>query len=190
MTEYKELKPQQLIQHTKHWVKTVVIEQHFCPFAKREFDKNRIHYAVITESDLVSQIEQLHTQCRLLDDDPSIATSLLIYPHGVDDFEDYLDLLTLGTEILEKLGYEGTYQLASFHPNYCFANTAPEDASNYTNRSPYPMLHILRESQLATAVEAHPHPEKIPEDNIKTCHQLGHATLQKLLNDCYQQNTK
>lgn len=173
------------IQQTKNWLSSVIIEHSICPFAKREFDNNRIHFEVIESTDLQEQLEQLILQCEALDDDPQRETSLLIFPNTLSDFEDYLDLVEIATELLEKQNYEGVYQLASFHPQYRFEDSAIDDASNYTNRSPYPMLHILREESIEKVLENYPNPENIPDRNIELTRELGLATMKKLLADSY-----
>jgi len=119
-----------------------VIGHGLCPFAKTEFDAGRIDYAVITAEGLENLIEPVLTACDALNTDKTIATSLLIYPGAFLDFEDYLDALDLAERLLTDQGYDGIYQLASFHPRYVFDGAAAEDASHYTNRSPYPMFHI------------------------------------------------
>ena len=116
---------------------------------------------------------------------PEVQTSLLIYPYGLESFDAYLDFLAIAEELLQVQAYEGIFQLASFHPQYCFDGALLDDPANYTNRSPYPMLHLLRESSLEKALANYPEPEKIPQHNIALTRQLGLATLEKLLNDCY-----
>ena len=175
-----------IINQTKKWLSNVIIGHTLCPFAKREYDNNRIHYAVIEAADLQSQLEQIIMQCAALDNVAERETSLLIFPRALSNFEDYLDMLETATALLEKQGYEGVYQLASFHPKYCFAETALDDASNYTNRSPYPMLHILREASVETALENFPNPENIPDRNIQLTQGLGLQVMKKLLADCYK----
>ena len=134
----------------------------------------------------IRQLEQIIAQCAALDNAANRETSLLIFPRALSDFEDYLDMLEIATALLEKQGYEGVYQLASFHPKYCFAEAAPDDASNYTNRSPYPMLHILREASVEAALENFPNPENIPDRNIQLTKGLGLTVMKKLLADCYK----
>lgn len=180
-----------LISQTKKWLSSVIIDNNLCPFAKREYDNNRIHYVVVETSDLQFQLEQIIIQCAVLDNAANIETSLLIFPAGLSAFEDYLDFLEIATALLEIQEYEGIYQLASFHPKYCFANTIPDhpnldDPSNYTNRSPYPMVHILREASIETVLKKYPNPEKIPENNIQLTRGLGLKAVQKLLADCYK----
>ena len=175
-----------IINQTKKWLSNVIIDHTLCPFAKREYDNNRIHYAVIEATDLQSQLEQIIMHCVALGNDANRETSLLIFPRVLSDFEDYLDVLETATTLLEKQGYEGIYQLASFHPKYCFANAALDDPSNYTNRSPYPMLHILREASVETALENFPNPENIPDRNIQLTKGLGLHVMKELLADCYK----
>ena len=175
----------QIIQQTKNWLSNVIIQHGICPFAKREYENNRIHYDIIESADLQTQLEQLILQCEALDNDAEIETSLLIFPTALADFEDYLDVLEIATELMEKQGYEGVYQLASFHPDYCFDGADKDDASNYTNRSPYPMFHILREASIEKALANYPDPENIPERNIQLTRNLGLEQMKKLLSDCY-----
>jgi len=174
-----------IIEQTKKWLSTVIIKYSICPFAKREHDNNRIHYEVIESKSLESQLEQLILQCEALDDDKNRETSLLIFPNALSDFEGYLDVVEISNELMTKQGYEGIYQLASFHPQYRFADSPIDDASNYTNRSPYPMLHILREESIEKVLTNYPNPEEIPERNIKLTQDLGLQEMKKLLSDCY-----
>ncbi len=170
-----------IINQSKHWVKGFVIKHNICPFAKREYDKDAIHYDMVNNSKLEEQLQAFIQACSQLDEDNSIETTLLIYPKGLDDFDDYLDFLALANQLLEKQGYEGIYQLASFHPDYCFEGIDDNDASNYSNRSPYPMLHLLRENSLEKALANYPDPEAIPQRNIAYLQKLGREQLTQLL---------
>ena len=174
-----------LINQTKKWLSSVVIAHNLCPFAKREYDNETIHYAVIEAVDTEGQLKQVMQQCTELDEQGARETSLLIFPHAFSDFEDYLNLLDVATVLLKDLGYEGVYQLASFHPHYRFEGTAADAPSNYTNRSPYPMLHILREASVEIALENYPNPETIPERNIQVTQALGLKVMQDLLAQSY-----
>ena len=175
-----------LINQTKKWLSSVVIAHNLCPFAKREYDNKAIHYAVIEAVDSEGQLKQVMQQCAELDEQGTRETSLLIFPYALSDFEDYLNLLDFATVLLKDLGYEGVYQLASFHPHYQFDGTAADAPSNYTNRSPYPMLHILREASVEIALENYPNPETIPERNIQVTQALGLKVMQDLLARCYE----
>jgi len=97
-----------------------------------------------------------------------------------ENFDDYLDFLEISNQLLIDQGYEGVFQLASFHPDYCFADTSPDDPANYTNRSPWPMLHIIREASLEQVLQNYPNPEDIPQRNIDYCRQLGLEVMQKM----------
>jgi len=175
-----------IIKQTQCWIEKVIIHYSICPFAKREFEKNNIHYEVIDTDDMQNQLEQLIIQCESLDQDPNRETSLLIFPNGLSDFDRYLDLLEISIELLDKQGYEGIYQLASFHPQYRFEGSAIDDPSNYTNRSPYPMLHILREASVEQRLEHYPKPENIPDNNIHLTTELGIKKMKQLLADCFK----
>lgn len=180
------LKTASLISSTQAWLSLVVIELGLCPFAKREFDAGRIHYAVVDTPDIQAQLERIIKECSALDVDETLETSLLIFAGCLTDFEDYLDMLDIATALLAEQGYEGVYQLASFHPDYCFADVLANDPSHYTNRSPYPMVHILREASVEAALISHPNPESIPDRNIKLTRQLGLAAMQSLLKSCFE----
>lgn len=173
------------IDATRAWLETVIINYGLCPFAKRELDCGGIRFCVDEDTDTETCLHHLIAECVRLDDDASIVTTLLIYSQGFADFADYLDFLSLAEALLVAQGYEGIYQLASFHPEYCFADAATDDAANYTNRSPYPMLHLLRESSIGEAISSHPNPDGIPERNIKLTRQLGLSQMQALLAACY-----
>ena len=174
------------INQTKKWLENVIIKHTLCPFAKHEHDNGRIHYEVIETADLHSQLEQIAAQFTALDTDANRETSLLIFPLGLSEFKNYLDMLNIAEDLLKQQGYEGVYQLASFHPGYCFAGARVDDPSNYTNKSPYPMLHILRESSVEAALKNYPNPEKIPERNIQLTKDLGLKVMTALLEECYK----
>lgn len=174
------------IRHTQTWLSSVIIAHTFCPFAKREFDNDHIHYAVIETTDVRNILDEVMAQCAALDKHDAPETSLLIIASGLSDFEDYLDVLHLANETLVAQGYEGTYQLASFHPNYRFEDAEPEDPANFTNRSPYPMIHILREASIEATLKTYPNPENIPARNIERAQKLGLQAMKDLLAQCYE----
>ncbi len=173
-----------IIQQTRAWLKAVVIDHELCPFAKREYDRNSIHYCVIETAIVEDCLTSLMLECHHLDTNPGCETILLILTQGFKDFEDFLALIDIAEALLIEQGYEGIYQLASFHPDYCFADAPHDDPANYTNRSPYPMLHLLREASIEAVLKTYPDPESIPERNIQHTRELGITTLQKLLSDC------
>lgn len=174
-----------VICHTRHWVKTVIVGLNFCPFAKRELERERIRFSVSEQTEVEYILEDVVSECVYLEKNEDIETTLLIFPEAVADFESYLDMLDLAEQLLIDMGYEGIYQLASFHPQYCFAQATSDDAANYTNRSPYPMLHLLRESSLEQALLNYPEPENIPEKNINRAREAGLENMQSRLEQCY-----
>ena len=181
--------PNQLpISATKAWLKSVVIQLNLCPFAKREFESDTIAYKIVDDEHIQNCLLSLIEQCHRLDVEDNIQTVLLIYTTAFADFEDYLEFLEYAESLLLDQGYGGIYQLASFHPDYCFEGVALNDASNYTNRSPYPMLHLLRESSIEQALIAYSHPEKIPQRNIELTRKMGADKLQTLLEQCFSLN--
>jgi len=174
-----------LIRATQTWLKTFIIEYSICPFAKRELERGSIRFSVDQGTEIESCLLNLILECDQLNIDKSIETTLLIYGNAFTVFDDYLDFLELAETLLIKQDYEGVYQLASFHPDYCFEGSEPDDPANYTNRSPYPMLHLLRETSIDRAVATYPHPENIPQRNIELTRELGLARMQALLAACY-----
>lgn len=166
----------------KNWINATIIEFNFCPFAKREFDNNRIHYEVVDEQSPEEQLHALVNEWQRLDQHSEIETTIVVFPIGLESFFDYLDRIDIANELLASEGYEGIYQLASFHPDYCFADVHQDDPSNFTNRSPYPLIHILREASLEKVLEKYPSPEKIPEDNVKLTREKGVEFFQQRLN--------
>lgn len=171
------------IDATRHWLQRVVIGLNLCPFAKAVHVRNQIRY-VLSEAttpdallaDLTRELEFLHAA-----DPDMIDTTLLIHPDVLQDFLDYNDFLDVADDALEALGLEGEIQVASFHPDYQFDDSDPDDIENYSNRSPYPMLHLLREDSVERAVEAFPDPDAIVERNFETLQRLGLDGLRKLL---------
>lgn len=173
---------------TQAWLKSIIIEYNICPFAKRELERGSIRFSVNHDRDIEDCLLNLILECDRLDTDQSIETTLLIYASVFTVFDDYLDFLEIAETLLRDQGYEGVYQLASFHPDYCFQGAEQDDPANYTNRSPYPMLHLLRETSIERAVSAYPHPENIPQRNIELTRELGLTKMQALLAKCYQAN--
>jgi hypothetical protein len=174
---------EQVIRQTKKWVTDVVAGCNFCPFVSREIKQDTIHYQVEYAVDMASCLQAFLQECTRLDEE-KIATSLLIFPNGFPNFDDYLDLVALAEKLLKKEGYEGIYQVASFHPLYAFAGSPADDAANYTNRSVYPMLHLLREESIEQALLKYPDPEQIPERNIQFARKKGMAYMKMLRDSC------
>jgi uncharacterized protein len=170
-----------IIKATESWLNVFIIGQKICPFASRPYENKQISYQVYSGKDIHDCLQDLITECRRMDDDGSIETTLLILADLGIEFDYFLDLLALAEQLLTDQGYEGVYQLASFHPQYCFADSDPDDPANYTNRSPYPMLHIIREASIELALQSYPDAELIPERNIALLRKLGTERIRALL---------
>ena len=168
---------------TRRWLERAVIGLNLCPFAKAVYAKQQVRFVLSEATTPEALLEELAFELvRLAQTDPEQTdTTLLIHPHVLGDFLDYNDFLDQADAAVEALGLEGEIQVASFHPDYQFAGTEPDDASNCTNRSPYPTLHLLREDSVERAVEAFPDPDVIVERNIETLEKLGIEGWRKLL---------
>lgn len=175
-----------VIAETRAWVQRAVIGLNLCPFARAVHVKGQVRYVVNDAIDTESLMAALCEEMRLLvaADPAQIDTTLLIHPRVLGDFLDYNDFLGAADAALEALGHAGTLQIASFHPHYRFAGTAADDVGNATNRSPYPLLHLLREASVDRAVAAFPEPEAIYENNLRTLENLGPAGWSALLAQC------
>jgi hypothetical protein len=169
----------------RRWVQTVVVELDLCPFAGRELRLERVRFVVTPATTEAQLLESLQTELERLDTHPAVETTLLIHPGVLQDFDDYNQFLETADALLVAMGVEGIYQLASFHPHYRFADTAADDVENYTNRSPYPMLHLLREQSLERGIADYPGTEQIPLRNIALMKRLGVARLKQLLQACF-----
>ena len=173
-----------IICQTANWIESVVVACNFCPFARRVLENGNIHYQVTRETNLQACLEALLLTLVQLNKTPSIETSLIIYPQAFTRFDDYLEMLEIAENVLIDQGYEGTYQLASFHPEYRFADTPVDDPANYTNRSPHPMLHLLREYSIEQALQTYPDPEHIPERNVDYARAQGLEKMRSRLDAC------
>ncbi|WP_350295940.1 DUF1415 domain-containing protein [Limnohabitans sp. Rim8] len=162
---------------TRRWLERAVIGLNLCPFAKAVHVKQQIHYALSQARGVNELRDELGTQLReLVKLNPEVReTTLLIVPKVLRDFLDFNDFLAEAEEVLTALDLEGVIQIASFHPDYQFAGTRADDITNFTNRSPYPTLHLIREASIDRAVEAFPDPEVIFETNMNTLEKLGLA---------------
>lgn len=160
---------------TRIWLEKAVIGLNLCPFAKAVYMKRQIRFAVSGARDSDALAEDLVSELtHLASADPaSLDTTMLIHPHALTDFSEYNDFLSAADAIVDALGWSGEIQIASFHPDYRFEDSSPEDIENYTNRSPYPMLHLLREASVEKAVAAFPEASDIYLRNMETLRQLG-----------------
>jgi hypothetical protein len=171
-----------VIEATRNWVDKAVIGLNLCPFAKAVYVKEQIRYVVSDAETPEELLEQLMDELQYLSDTPAekVDTTLIIHPNVLTDFEDYNEFLDVADAAVEDMQLDGEIQVASFHPDYQFADTDKNDIGNYTNRSPYPTLHLLREDSIDRAVEAFPEAEDIFEKNIETMEKLGHEGWDKL----------
>jgi len=162
---------------TQRWVERAVVGLNLCPFARAPLAAKRIRYRVSHAAtaeglvdDLVAELQSLQ-----LSDPDDVETTLLIHPQVFGDFLDFNDFLEAADAAVEGLQLEGLIQVASFHPHYQFEGSAPDDIENYSNRAPYPILHLLREASVERAMELMPDTDQIFERNIETLRKLGHA---------------
>ena len=167
----------EVIAAMRQWVEKAVIGLNLCPFAKSVYVKNQVRFVVSEARHLDGFLEDLDRELDLLAaaDPAEIDTTLLIHPTLLADFLEFNDFTALAEAAVEEHGLEGILQVASFHPRFQFAETEPDDIGNYTNRAPFPTLHLIREDSLARAVEAFPNAEAIFERNIETLQKLGLA---------------
>ena len=170
---------------TRRWINSFIVDLNLCPFARREVMRNSMRFTVFEDSDPENILHALSEEITLLHNSPEIETSFLILPAGMPDFRDFNDFIYAAESLTEALGWEGRYQLVGFHPQYQFANTEPDDAENYTNRSPFPMLHILRESSVSDAVATTHDTALIPQRNIATLGDMGTTVLKARWRNCF-----
>jgi len=175
---------EQVILAVRKWVETFVVDMNLCPFAKRELVKDRVRFVSTSATTEEQLLQVLQTELEILNADPSVETTVLIHPDVLQDFYDFNDFLGVADNLLVDMGLEGIYQIASFHPDYQFGGTQPSDAENYTNRAPYPVLHLLREDSLERVIADYPNVDDIPERNIELMNTLGTDKLQALLKSC------
>ena len=174
------------IRQTKAWVEQVVIGLNLCPFASKPVKDNKVAYIAADDAPMEQHLQQLADCFKQLDSTLDIETSLLIFPGSYPSFDKYLELLHLSNLLLDDLRYTGVYQLASFHPAYCFENSDDDDAANFTNRSPYPMLHIIRESSVEKAIAGYKDIEQVPLRNVNTLRALGYRKMENTLQEILQ----
>ena len=180
---------QAVITATRKWVDDVVIAHNFCPFARYVRHPERIHYAVCDRAQDEDILTRLLQECQRLDATPEIATTLLMLPTGYEDFNGYLDLLQIAEHFLASWRYEGVYQLASFHPDYLFEGEDENAPGHFTNRSPFPTFHLIREADIERALLDFGDPDKIYQDNIALTEQKGCEYFRALLRGCTHSGT-
>ena len=175
----------EIIAATRLWLERSVIGLNLCPFAESVYRADRVRFRVSEQRSASALLDDLRAELRELQaaDPLRCETTLLIHPWVLTDFIEYNDFLDVCETTIVELDLEGELQVASFHPQYQFAGTQSEDIENYTNRSPYPMLHLLRETSIERAVAAVPDTGEIYRRNIRTLRDLGHAGWQRLWRD-------
>jgi hypothetical protein len=169
------MEPQAYIDATRQWLSSMVIDLNLCPFARRVFQAELIRYTVTLAEDEPALVKALAGELEFLASTPveRVETTLLIHPRVFGDFLDYNDFLDVAERLVKGRGLRGVIQIASFHPDYQFAHTAPDAVENYTNRSPYPMLHLLREESVSAVAGNPDELLEIPKRNIETLRCLG-----------------
>jgi hypothetical protein len=172
----------EVVSSTRRWLEKSVIGLNLCPFAEAAYRADRVRFFVSEQRSASGLLAELRSELiRLHEADPlHCETALLIHPWTLNDFLEYNDFLDVCDATVGELGLEGELQVASFHPRYQFAGTQSEDIENYTNRSPYPMLHLLREASVERAIAAVGDADEIYRRNIRTLRDLGHAGWRRL----------
>jgi uncharacterized protein len=175
----------EIIAATRLWLERSVIGLNLCPFAESVYRTGRVRFRVSEQRSASALLDDFRSELRELQaaDPLRCETTLLIHPWVLTDFIEYNHFLDVCESTIAELGLEGELQVASFHPQYQFAGTQSEDIENYTNRSPYPMLHLLREDSIERAVAAVPDTGEIYRRNIRTLRDLGHAGWRRLWRD-------
>jgi hypothetical protein len=174
----------QVIKMINSWLEQIVIDKNFCPFAKHSVEQKAVHFISTDLTQRKALLSLFADECIRLNNEAQLDTTLIILERGFEVFYDYLDLLDDCQALLEDTGFEGVYQLASFHPDYCFADCDENDAANFTNRAPLPIIQILREASVEKALRHFKSPEQIPEDNMAYCREKGAAYMAALLEAC------
>lgn len=173
------------IKHTENWIRSVVIDLNFCPFAAKVVLQKTVAYEVVNPANTKNVLHAVFSMFEKMNHDQSIETAFIITPNDFKQFDAYLKLINQAERRIVQNNYEGIYQVASFHPDYCFAGSNEADPANYTNRSPYPMLHLLRESSITKALSTYKNADAIPERNINLAHEKGLKYMQVLRSACF-----
>lgn len=181
----ESLEYEEVIGAVQRWVESLVVGLNLCPFAKRVWVKNRVRCSVTEAATEEQLLVDLQAELELLNRDDAIETTLLIHPRVLKEFYDYNQFLNYADSLLAQMRLNGVYQIASFHPDYQFGGTEPGDVENYTNRSPYPLLHLIREESLERAISNYPGSDQIPDRNIELLNSLGRDKMRALLQACF-----
>lgn len=163
----------------RHWVDAVVIVHNFCPFAPATVRRSGVRYCSVA-ADITGILDAVQREISALEADDTLDTSLIVVTDGLAEFEDYLDMLFIVEAHLTDQQQDELYQIATFHPAYCFEGNSPDDLDNYTNRAPFPVFQLLKESSVSRVLNQHPDPESIPETNIRHVRSLGGAEIEAI----------
>lgn len=184
--QQSDIPEQQIIVETKQWIDKIIIGHNLCPFAKKPFKQDVIRYVVSTANSEKNLVDDLVAELAYLQDTATekLETSILIMANCLADFDDYNQFLDVVDSTLEALDLVGIIQVASFHPDYCFADLSAQDVRNYTNRSIYPMFHFIREDSVEHARAAYPDVDLIPDKNMDLLLRIGLEAIQQQRNSC------
>jgi uncharacterized protein len=179
------MKPSDSVRQTEHWLRGFVIRLGLCPFASLPYQQKRIRITECGSTDASDISHKLLEEARrlLVVSSDSLETTLVVIPEGLTDFFAYLEVAEMIEEQFIQQGYEGVLQIATFHPNYRFADSLPDDPADFTNRSPFPMFHLIREDSITAAVETYPGIEEIPERNKALLRKMGHNDIKQWLSN-------
>ena len=174
---------EQAIAPVRAWIERFVVDLNLCPFARPVVSSDALRIVACESASPEAIATLLITELDLLSQsaEADIATSVLVFPEGLEEFDDYLGFLDDAQRVLEEMGLVKKIQIASFHPDYRFEGEPVDAVSHFTNRAPYPLIHLLRETMVSTVLENYPNPERIPERNIQTLERLGLASIERLL---------
>lgn len=173
--------PKAAIGKTESWLRDWVIELNLCPFARLPYKQGKVDIVSTQANDIESVFRFVLSELdRLQQASPEeLETTLVVVENALGAFDEYLDFLQMTESVIAETGLEGILQIASFHPDYCFDGATEDDPANFTNRSPFPMFHLIREESLEKAVASYPEPEKIPQRNIELLREMGISEILK-----------
>ncbi|MFK7893597.1 MAG: DUF1415 domain-containing protein [Granulosicoccus sp.] len=178
-----ESKKSLILSRITHWLESVVIGLPLCPFASKVYRAKQIDFVLVESTETHDCLEQVFLAAQKLVEGDLQRTALVVLTDAFSNFDDYLDFFALCEALLVDTGFEGELQVASFHPGYCFEGVPGDDAGNWTNRSPYPIVHLLTEDSVTRAVETHPDPESIPACNIARLNSISTSEFERLFPD-------
>lgn len=168
------------INSVRRWFENAVLGLNLCPFAARPHQQESIQFVLSSADNDEQCLSDIYLNCHNLDQHPDIETILLICPYHLARFDDYNQFLTLAEQFIEQEGWQGVYQIASFHPDYQFADTQTEDRSNWTNRTPFPLFHLIREDSLNKALQHFPDVDQVPQRNIRKLNSLTRQQMRAI----------